>query len=76
MAVLGSARNWIAVNNPISKKMKLTILAIQVAIICTPETTVLADSLETDKQLTYTLFASLSSVYQVPLGARSEGIVA
>ena len=27
--------------------MKLTILAIQVAIICTPETTVLADSLET-----------------------------
>jgi hypothetical protein len=56
--------------------MKLTILAIQVAIICTPETTVLADSLETDKQLTYTLFASLSSFYQVPLGARSEGIVA
>jgi hypothetical protein len=29
-----------------------------------------------DKQLTCTLFASLSSVYQVPLGARSEGIVA
>ena len=47
MTVLGSVRNWIAVNNPISKKMKLTILAIQVAIICTPETTVLADSLET-----------------------------
>jgi hypothetical protein len=29
-----------------------------------------------DKQLTYILFASLSSVHQVPLGARTEGIAA
>jgi DNA-binding NtrC family response regulator len=47
MTVLSSARNWVALNNPISKKMKLSILPIRVAIICTPEATVLADSLET-----------------------------
>src|SRR5438046_318451 len=56
MPVLGFARNWIAVKMlPISALMTRAQLpslteaspVIRVAIVCEPETTVLADSLET-----------------------------
>src|SRR5882762_7740203 len=49
MTVLGSARNWFAANNPIARNTKALPInpAIRVAIICEPETTVPADSLET-----------------------------
>jgi two-component system, NtrC family, response regulator GlrR len=49
MTVLDSARNWVAANNPIESKTKTLpeSPAIRVAIVCEPETTVLADSLET-----------------------------
>ena len=56
MTVLGSARNWIAVHNlPISALMTPALVpnlteassVIRVAIVCGPETTALADSLET-----------------------------
>jgi two-component system response regulator GlrR len=52
MTVLGSARSWIAVNNqrfmPTEQFRNLTEASpvIRVAILCGPETTVLADSIE------------------------------